>query len=100
MTVRWVVEHTPDQLATGGWVEYPDEHTARAHAGTDGRMWALVTPEAVRVVEEAEARARRRTTCGARGMADVGPTHVPGCSLPAGHDGEHSWQRRLAQEPR
>lgn len=31
--------------------------------------------------------------CHARGFACVGPEHVPGCSLPIGHAGRHSWQR-------
>lgn len=51
--VRWVVEHPQDQLGTGGWIEYPDERTARAHAGTNATVWALVTPEAVDVLTAA-----------------------------------------------
>lgn len=30
-------------------------------------------------------------TCNAGGFACVGPEHLPGCSLPAGHNGPHSW---------
>jgi hypothetical protein len=62
--VRWVVEHDQDQLRTGGLVEYPTEADAHTHAGTAGRVWALVTPEVVRVLQAAQAwrdpAARRR----------------------------------------
>lgn len=53
--VRWVVEHPQDQLATGGLVEYPDEPTAHAHAGTAATVWALVPAQYVRVAEAALA---------------------------------------------
>jgi hypothetical protein len=51
--IRWLVAHPDDQLGTGGWVAYPDEPTAREHAGTTGTVWALVPPEVVRVLEAA-----------------------------------------------
>ena len=53
--VRWVVEHPGHEFAAGGWVEYPDESTARTHAGTAATVWALVPAEAVRVIEAARA---------------------------------------------
>lgn len=53
--VRWVVEHAaigPLGPATT-WIEYPDEATARQHAGTTATVWALVTPEVVDVLTAA-----------------------------------------------
>lgn len=38
---------------TGGWIEYPDERTARAHAGTAATVWALVPAEAADVLTAA-----------------------------------------------
>ena len=61
--VRWFADH-PGEPPIGGLVEYPDEPTARTHAGTAATVWALVPAEAVRVIESAQAwrdpAARRR----------------------------------------
>lgn len=53
--IRWFVDHPQDHLRTGGPVEYPDEATAREHAGNAGAVLALVPAEYVRVVEAARA---------------------------------------------
>lgn len=49
---RWVVEY-PGTPPTGGWVEYPTEADAITAAGTAAKVWALVTPADVRVLEAA-----------------------------------------------
>ncbi len=51
--VRWVVEHRGQPPVGGGWVEYPAEADAHAHAGTDATVWALVAPELVHLADAA-----------------------------------------------
>lgn len=51
--IRWFVAHPADQLDLGGLVAYPDEPTARQHAGTTARVLVLVPAEAVDVLTAA-----------------------------------------------
>lgn len=87
-----------------GWEINPESEYEPATAELAAELVDAVEAVPRTPADQVGAHARRCTCghnlagrCGARGFACMGETpgqHQGGCTLPAGHDGGHSWQRR------